>query len=437
MRSLPSMRRLLSMAAATSILLTAGCTVTGPVTPAAAPIDIGVDLPLSGAESRAGGQALNGIRFYFQQHPLIGGFRVVLKIADDAASRERGAANVRGFTGDPNLAGMLGPLDSAVARAEIPFANAAALAMVTPATSSVCLTRDVFLPAELNPARTAISCKDAGLPPASDLRPSGVNNFFRLTTTDDLQGPAAADYAVNTLHMSRVAVISDDETYGDGLATAFSARFQRLGGTLAGRFDLDPKSPDASAFLEQMKNAHAEGVYFGGTSATHGCQLRAAMKSLFPEGAATPFLSGDGIADDPACIAEAGGNTAGIYATVPFVDATANSSAAATIASFRASYGRPSDYGPYTMLAYDAAGVLSAAVERAAAAAGHRIPPPGNVISQLSVTQGFAGQTGTIGFDGAGDTTNRVVSLLEPAVTDPSQPWKAVTSIDYTAKPPY
>ena len=52
---------------------------------------------------------------------------------------------------------MIGPFDSAVARLEIPIANAAGLAMVSPATSNPCLTRNVFTPALLNPARTEIS----------------------------------------------------------------------------------------------------------------------------------------------------------------------------------------------------------------------------------------------------------------------------------------
>src|SRR5258708_34084706 len=98
---------------------------------------------------------------------------------------------------------MIGPFDAGVARKEIPIANEAGLAMISPATRSPCLTRNVFMPANLNPARTEIGCKMAGLPPPTDLRPANANNFFRLSATDDPQGEAASDYALNPLHNMR------------------------------------------------------------------------------------------------------------------------------------------------------------------------------------------------------------------------------------------
>src|SRR5206468_6780548 len=124
------------------------------------------------------------------------------------------------------------------ARAGIPVAGQASLAMVSPATSSPCLTRDDYLPAQLNASRSAITCKDAGLPAASDLRPSGVNNFFRLAATDDLQGPAAADFAFKSLHLLRIATVSDGEAYGQALATGFGTRFRAVGGSVTCRLDV-------------------------------------------------------------------------------------------------------------------------------------------------------------------------------------------------------
>src|SRR5207237_50900 len=159
---------------------------------------------------------------------------------------------------------MTGPFDAGVAGKEIPIANAAGLAMVSPATSNPCLTRDVFLPAVLNPARTDITCKDAGLPAASELRPSHTNNYFRLTTTDELQRSAAAEYAYRRLHVQRAAVISDHEAYGQGLADSFSGRLTNLGGSVVGYLDLEPGKGEANDFLKGMKDAGAQAIYYGG-----------------------------------------------------------------------------------------------------------------------------------------------------------------------------
>jgi len=402
---------------------------------------IGVDLPLTGGEAPAAVPALNGIRFYVSQHPTLGGFQVQLAALDDATggapSPEVGAANVQRFVADSNLVAMLGPFDSAVARKEIPIANTAGLAMVTPATSSACLTRDVFMPALLNPAFTPITCRAAGLPAASELRPNHVNNFFRLSVTDELQGAAAADYAFGTLHLFRAAVISDGETYGQGLADAFRARLTRLGGQVVAYVDLDPTTSDPKGFLEAAKAAGAQAVYYGGVAHSRSCALRAEMKAIFGAGEAAPLLAGDGLAQDPVCIADAGDNGLGIYATVPIIDADAQPEAAPAIRAFKSAYGQVTDYGPYTMPAYDATAVLYSALGRGIEAAAGGLPTRPGVISQLAATTGFLGVTEFIGFDKAGDTTNRQISVFESVGSDPRAPWRLAATIDYTGRLPY
>jgi len=404
-------------------------------------LHIGVDLPITGPEARAAIPALDGIRFFVQQHPELDGFAVSLVVSDDAAGGPAnpalGMGNVQSFLADPLLVAMLGPFDAAVARREIPVANALALAMASPATSSPCLTRDDYLPAALNPSRVVITCRAASLPSGSDLRPSHLNNFFRLTTTDDLQGPAAADYASRQLHLLRVAVVSDHETYGQALADGFSARFLHLGGTVVAHLDEDPaaKQADPTLFLQAAKAAGAQALYFGGTAATGACTLRKQMEQVFDPGEATPFLGGDGLID-PACLREAGANSAGIFATAPIVDAASLPAAAGLIAAYKKTYPNAADYGPYTALAYDSAAVVYQAIDRAIRLAGGELPVRGNVVSQLSAAD-LAGATGTIGFDSAGDTVNRIVSIYEPSAGDPGATWRHVDSVDYRTTPPY
>ena len=419
------------------LLVMAACTSATSAPPAGKTLRIGVDLPLSGAEAGAATPALNGIRYYVQTHATLDGFTVRLEVADDAANPEHGASVVNSFIADQNVMAMIGPFDGPVARKEIPVANAAGLAMVSPATSNPCLTKDVYIPALLNPGRNAITCKEAGLPAASDLRPTHANNFFRLTATDDLQGAAAADFAYHSLHVARAAVISDHEAYGQGLASAFGAKLSRLGGVVVGRLDIDPStSTGVTAFLGQMKDAGAQAVYYGGGSKP-GCAIRAQMSPPFATGEAAPFLGGDGIASDPQCIAAARANSSGIYATVPIVDASSAPTATSVIAGFRSSFGSTSAYGPYTMLAYDATAVLYAALDRAIIASGGGLPSRAQVISELAKTSGQAGTTGQIGFDPDGDTTNRVISIFEAPGSDARAPWRLAGTIDYSAKLPY
>jgi branched-chain amino acid transport system substrate-binding protein len=405
-------------------------------------ITIGVDLPLTGVEGRAGTATLNGVRFFVQRHPVLDGFTITVDARDDpaGASRDtaRGLKNLEALIAQPRVLAIIGPFDSNVARAQIPVANRAHLAVVSPGTSNRCLTKEPFLPALLNPARTAITCLAAGLPSPAELRPTGVNNFFRLSTTDELQGPAAADYATRQLHLQRVAVLTDGEAYGQGLADSFTARFNHLGGTVVAHMDLDPsKTIDAAAFLQAAKNDRAQGVYFGGTSSNHACILRSQITSVFGADAATPLLGGDGIALDPTCVGDAGASAAGIYATVPAADALHVDSASPVITAFRSRYGRPEDFGPGTIGAYDATGVVYDALDRAIRASAGNTPARDSVVAELAATRAYSGATGVFGFDPEGDTTLRLLSIFRPAGPDLDAGWTWLTTVDYSAALPY
>jgi branched-chain amino acid transport system substrate-binding protein len=405
-------------------------------------IKIGVDLPLSGAEGQAGTPALNGVRFYVQQHPKLEGFNIVVSVRDDAVKGVHdpalGARDIGAFIADPEVKGVIGPFDSSVARAAIAPANTANLAMISPATSNRCLTKEPFLPAGLNPTRVAISCAAAGLPAPADLRPTKVNNFFRLVTTDDLQGAAAAEYGYKNLNLLRVAVLSDHEAYGQALASSFRARFNKLGGLVVAQLDFTPSATlDLTAFFTQAKNDHAQAIYFGGVTANNGCTIRAQMAAVFGAGATIPYLGGSGIAEDPACVRDAGSNAAGIYATVPAVNPDQLPAAQTVISAFKAQYKNAWDYGAYTLLAYDATAVLYDALGRAIRAAGGKAPARAEVVAQLASTKAFQGATGTFGFDADGDTTLRVVSIFEATSPDPAAQWRWMGAVDYTAKLPY
>jgi hypothetical protein len=55
----------------------------------------------------------------------------------------------------------------------------------------------------------------------------------------------------------------------------------------------------------------------------------------------------------------------------------------------------------------------------------------------VAETSGLAGATGNLGFDPAGDTTNRVVSVVEATGSNPRAAWKPVDAVDYSARLPY
>jgi len=136
-------------------------------------------------------------------------------------------------------------------------------------------------------------------------------------------------------------------------------------------------------------------------------------------------------------VRNAGANAVGMYATVAAAAPDIIPNAQPVIEAFKAQYRNASDYSAYTIPAYDSAAILYGAVDRAITAAGGKLPARGDVVAQVAATSAFVGASGTFGFDSAGDTTLRVVSVFESRSSDPSLLWSFVRVVDYSAALPY
>jgi branched-chain amino acid transport system substrate-binding protein len=401
-------------------------------------ISIGVDLPISGAEGSQGLPTLNGVKYAVQLKGSIGGYKLTVDAKDDSVNgthdAQKGAQNVRDLISNSKVLGMIGPFNSSVARAEIPITNAANLTMISPANTNQCLTKNIYIPTSLG-APKDVTCKDAGLPSPTELRPNGKNNYFRVPTTDDLQGPALADYLYDQLKLTSVGVLSDNEVYGKGIADTFAARFVKKGGKVSGRQDFDAKNTnDFKPFLQKFKSAGAQAVFFGGVTANKGCVIRNQMAGIFD--AKTPYLGGDGIAQDPTCVKDAGSNNQNIFGAVATVDPSKVPAAASSIAGFQKAFPKKEDYGSYTILAMDATNILIAAIDRAMKANSGNMPTRDAVRAEVAKTSNFAGATGTITFDANGDTSAKIVSIYQsPTSGKPDDDWGWVSAVDFGKTP--
>jgi branched-chain amino acid transport system substrate-binding protein len=248
-------------------------------------IALGADLPLSGGDGPDGTSAKNAIDLAVKQAGRVCGavrhqdacfdlraitYDDVLKGVHDPA---QGAKNVELLAGDPNVAGLIGPLYDSVAKSELPVANAAHLAMISPAVTDECLTQE---PPDGH-------C--TGL--AGRLRPRGPNNFFRVVTTQVVEGAAAADLAFKTLGKRRAFVINDQTPFGLGIATTFVDRFVADGGTVVDPSDLgafDPAtSPSFGSRVQRAVGLAADVVYFAGADIYAAASLRHEMVAQMPQ----------------------------------------------------------------------------------------------------------------------------------------------------------
>src|SRR6266446_9169698 len=208
-------------------------TSTGSSTPTtgSTTIKIATDLPVSGKDTSSGKPAEDGANLAVMEanaNKTIPGYTLVFDPKDDVGANGLhdpavGAQNVTALVGDALVAGIVGPFNSSVAKAEMPITNQAPIAQISPANTNQCLTKDT----------AASGCSgSADLLPT--LRPTGKVTYFRIATTDDHQGPVGADYLYKTLGYKKAYVIDDAETYGIGIADAFIKEFIAAGGTVLG-----------------------------------------------------------------------------------------------------------------------------------------------------------------------------------------------------------
>ena len=412
-------RGLVVLTAATVFAFACGGTTGGGGTTSKGEIDIASDLPVSGADASSGLPTQYGAQFAVTQKGSVDGFTLKFVPFDDAVNGvhnpTKGAQNVQQMISDNKILGMVGPFNSGVAAAEIPVGNNAPLGMISPSNTNECLTIAFDY------------CQSyAGYTPSS-LRPTGKNNYFRIAANDTFQGPAMADYAYQTLGVKVVAVWDDQEPFGLGVANNFAKEFQKLGGTVVARQGFVTSSkPDFHAWLNRARAAGATAIYAGATSATFGCIPRAESQGIFDP--STYYLGPDGIGDRQ-CITDSGamGNDH-MYASQGVADANSNSSAASTIAAYKAQHTNPNDVGAYTWAGYDCAAILIDAIDRAIKANNGNLPSRQQVIDQLAKTSNFQGLTGTYTLNAAGDPTSPALQIQQ----NQSAGWTTVKNIAVT-----
>jgi len=391
--------------------IAAACAQTGGSGSEKGEIIIASDLPTSGADRASGRPPEAGVAYAIQNNATIKGYKITHKPYDDAVNGvhdpQKGAQNFTDMVSNAKVLAVVGPYNSGVSAAAMPIANNAGLVMISPSNTNECLTQDF-----------PYCLKESGFTPAK-LRPTGVNNYFRIAAPDTVQGPAMADFAYDTLKLTKIAVWSDNETFGKGVADNFAKRFQSKGGTVVVRQDYDTKTTsDFKPFLQRAKDAGAQGIYAGATSATKGCIPRAQSKGILD----VPYLGPDGIGDSQ-CIKDAGDQaTDKMYYTNAAADAEQDSANKDLIDSFKKAFPQKDDYGAYTFPGYDCAKILLDAIGRAIDTAGGNMPTRKQVLEAVQNTKNLKLSTGTYTFDKNGDPTSATMAFYQLKGAD----WKFV-----------
>lgn len=332
-------------------------------------IKIATQSPLSGGQSLLGVAIKQGAELALEQ--LSGdltamGYDVQLAPYDDQATPDVGVANAKNIVADSEILCGVGHLNSGVMIPSSEEYHTAGLAFISPANTNPVVTTRGYL--EVN----------------------------RVVGRDDVQAPAAEEYAFSTLGAKSVFVIHDKTAYGQGVAEFFRAAAEEDGITVVD-FVGTEETANFDAIIAPLVASAPDVVFFAGIYNQAGVFFKQAREAGF-EGT---FLGTDGM--DSSDLADLAGDAlttgGGMAYTTVAGPASAYPKAAQFVEDYTAKFGAAPE--AYATQAYDSMGVCLTAIKAAAEAAGGM--PTRTQVAEAIRAVSYEGLTSTIAFDEIGD----------------------------------
>ena len=287
----------------------------------------------------------------------------------DPERARRGAAE---FAADPAAIAMLGPINSGMALITQDIYNGAGLAQISSEASSPLLTS------------------------------KGYKNFFRLVANDEVQGRALAQAAVRHLGAKRIAVLSDNSGWGRPIARIFAAEARRLGTEIAIEFYFSEREEqlEFDEVVQATVESEPDLVYF----AVYWNKAHIIAHRLRDRGLKAGFLGSDAL--KPYAFLEVPSlDPAPPHHSLAGIDMRLKPSARTFFEAFAMRYPMLLVAPQYAAEAYDAAGLLLAAIEKAGA------PDRAATLTALQEMDEYDGAIGRIRFDANGDLVDPEIGL--------------------------
>ncbi len=333
-------------------------------------IKIGVVGPMSGGMGQLGRSVRQAVEAQAEEWNEKGGLlkrRIELVIEDDRDEAMEAVAAAERLV-RAGIWGVIGHVTSASSLPASAVYHAAGVPQITPSSTDPRLTEQRF------------------------------SNLFRTCGRDDRQGLVAAEFVLEALDPRRVIVVHDRTSYGRALAEAFRRRITQAGLNVAvTTVTLAPGEKDLASVVDIVKREEPDIVYFGGIFRGAGPLI----KQLREQGVKAAFVTGDGVIGTEFVSLAGEAAATGTYFTFA-PNPLLSPSAEAAIRRFESRHGA---IGPYTLYAYDAAGALFTAIQRARPKAPTRSQL--GLVSQTLHQMTYVGAHGRLRWDRKGDLVSQ------------------------------
>src|SRR5690625_2593614 len=290
-------------------------------------IKIGVAGPFTGALTQYGTMVKEGVDTAIEQINASGGVlgkQLEAVVVDDACEPKQGPVVANRIVND-GIHYVVGHVCSGATIAATTIYNDEGIVMVTPSATAPAVTDG-----------------------------KNFEFIFRTIGRDDQQGPAAAQFIIETIKPELVAILHDKQSYGQGIAAAVRSELEKAGINIAMFEGINAGDTDYSAVITKLKSSGADFVYYGGYHPEMGLLLRQGAEQALdvtymgPEGVGNPDINAIG-----------GDSVEGMLVTLP-ADFTQDESNADIVKAFRDKGRDPS--GAFQMTAYSATKAIADAI---------------------------------------------------------------------------
>ncbi len=345
------------------------------IVPAGQPIRIGGSFGLTGPIPDPGKDEHQAVQIAVEDMNAAGGvhgFMLELVAEDGACSGDQGTVVANKFAADGTIVAVSGGMCSGETFGMIPILKEARIPFVSPSAT--------------NPDVTSPDCDICN----------------RVALSDALQGETDALYALETLGVTKAAVMHDNSDYGKGVAETFQAAFAEGGGEVTAFEGVQVGDTDFRAALAKIGAGGPELIFFGGYATEAGLIVTQMKETAGLEEAY--FMSDDGTYMQQ--YLDAGGAAAeGTFAS-SFAGTAESGRNIEFVDKYVEKFGmHPSDLGPFHYQSYDTVLVITEALKKVAEVddAGNLVIDREALITAIRETEGLEGLTGTITCNEVGD----------------------------------
>lgn len=371
---------------------------------------IASDLPLQTGQRNVTFPMTQAIGFVLARHQFRAGpYTVGYQSCDDSTVQAGGwdpakcAGNANLYADSARVIGIIGPYHSGCAAIQIPILNRATpgpLAIISPANSAPGLT--IRLP-DFPPDEPGV------------FYPTGMRNYARVSTRDDVQAAAEAILA-RDLGLRRIFVVQDggSDPWISVVASSFDRAAGRLGVPIVGSAIWNPSAQDHRGLVARVSRAHPDGVFLAGIVFDGAGPLVKELRAAL--GPDVPFIAPDGFSVIPHLREVAGSAARGMYVSLLGAPNTSMSAAGDRfLRDFAAT--QPGEQVPSFTATY-AAQAMEVLLDAIARSDGTRA----SVSEKLLGTIVEDGILGNFRINANGDQTRQAVTILRVTGADDDSP---------------